>query len=112
MPKSNRFAYNTKYVGEPSYYVDTAFKPNSGKGVGFGFGNKRQFPEWMEKNMKENPAPGAYDRQTAPSDFRPKGPTFGISHKHYERVMIPREKKEVSKIERKYPVNVGLKPIQ
>ena len=32
--------------------MDTAFKPNSGKGVGFGFGNKKQFPDWMQRNMK------------------------------------------------------------
>lgn len=48
MPKADRFAtHGPKYVGEPSYYVDSCFKPNSGKGVGFGFGNKKQFPDWM-----------------------------------------------------------------
>lgn len=47
MPKANRFGNGPKYQGEPSYYVDTAFKPNSGKGAGFGFGSKRQFPDWM-----------------------------------------------------------------
>lgn len=52
MPKANRFGSAPKYSGEPSYYVDSCFKPSSGKGAGFGFGNKRQFPEWMEKNMK------------------------------------------------------------
>ena len=94
MPKSNRFHHGPKYIGEPSYYVDTCFKPHSGKGVGFGFGNKRQFPEWMEKNMKENPAPGCYDRQHNTSgEFRPRGPTFGIGHKYYEKVTIPKEKK-------------------
>ena len=44
MPKAPRFHSGPKYSGEPSYYVDTCFKPNSPKGVGFGFGNKRQFP--------------------------------------------------------------------
>ena len=52
MPKGNRFGSGAKYAGEPSYYVDTCFKPNSGRGVGFGFGNKQQFPEWQVKNMK------------------------------------------------------------
>ena len=47
MPKANRFGSGTKYTGEPSYCVDSCFKPNSTRGVGFGFGNKRQFPEWM-----------------------------------------------------------------
>ena len=40
----------------------------------------------MEKNMKDNPAPGAYIETS--SDSRPKGPTFGISHKFYEKVLI------------------------
>lgn len=53
MPRADRFASTgPKYSGEPSYYVDSCFKPNSGKGVGFGFGSKKQFPDWMEKNMK------------------------------------------------------------
>lgn len=47
MPKANRFGTGPKYAGEPSYYVDSCFKPNSTRGVGFGYGNKRQFPEWM-----------------------------------------------------------------
>lgn len=47
VPKAPRFGSGPKYAGEPSYYVDSCFKPNSTKGVGFGFGNKRQFPEWM-----------------------------------------------------------------
>jgi hypothetical protein len=58
--------------------------------VGFGFGGKRQFPDWMERNMKENPPPGAYfDGQ---HDLRSRGPTFGLSHKYYEKVIIPKEK--------------------
>lgn len=47
MPKANRFRNGPAYQGEPSYYVDTCFKPNPRKGAGFGFGNKREFPEWM-----------------------------------------------------------------
>ena len=39
--------------------------------------------------MKENPAPGSYD---SACDIRNKGPTFGISRKFYEKVMIPKEK--------------------
>lgn len=45
--------------------------------------------------MKENPAPGSYDdhhSMTGP-DFRPKGKTFGISYKYYEKVTIPKESK-------------------
>ena len=60
MPKANRFGYDAKYSGEPSYCTDSCFKPNPAKGVGFGFGGKKQFPDWMERNMKENPPPGAY----------------------------------------------------
>ena len=52
MPKASRFGNGTKYQGEPSYYMDTSFKPNSGKGAGIGFGAKKQFPDWMVKNMK------------------------------------------------------------
>lgn len=40
--------------------------------------------------MRENPPPGAYIDVN--SDNRPKGPTFGIAHKYYEKVMIPKEK--------------------
>lgn len=47
VPKADRFSSGPKYSGEPSYYIDSCFKPNSGKGVGFGFGNKKQFPDWM-----------------------------------------------------------------
>lgn len=112
MPKSHRFTTGPKYSGEPSYYIDSAFKPSSGKGAGFGFGNKRQFPEWMEKNMKENPAPGNYDKpQNVSTDFRPKGPTFGISHKYYEKVTIPKEKKILRSFDSTYTIISGLKPI-
>jgi hypothetical protein len=85
MPKAQRFGSGPKYCGEPSYYVDTCFKPNATKGVGFGFGSKRQFPEWMEKNMKENPAPGSYfdEGMRKSSEYKIKGPTFGISYKYY-----------------------------
>ncbi len=64
MPKADRFGRGATYSGEPSYYVDSCFKSNSGKGAGFGFGSKKQFPDWMEKNMKENPAPGSYSPPT------------------------------------------------
>jgi hypothetical protein len=40
--------------------------------------------------MKEIPPPGAYF--DAKTDIRAKGPTFGISHKYYEKVLIPKEK--------------------
>jgi len=41
--------------------------------------------------MKENPPPGAYfdDRHNINS----KGPTFGLSHKYYQKVIIPKEQK-------------------
>ena len=81
MPKAPRFGDATKYTGEPSYCVDSCFRSNSSKGVGFGFGRKKQFPDWMERNMKDNPAPGSYIEQTGSA--RIKGPTFGIGHKHY-----------------------------
>jgi hypothetical protein len=90
MPKANRFSNEPKYSGEPSYCLDSCFKSNSLKGVGFGFGRKKQFPDWVERNMKEIPPPGAYFENTA--DIRSKGPTFGISHKFYEKVLIPKEK--------------------
>ena len=44
--------------------------------------------------MKENPAPGTYlDHHATNNSFRPKGPTFGIGYKYYEKVTIPKEKK-------------------
>ncbi len=92
MPKAQRFGSGPKYAGEPSYYVDSCFKPNTTKGVGFGFGNKKQFPEWLQKNMKENPAPGAYfEEGKASTHLRSRGPTFGISHRFYEKVTIPKQ---------------------
>ena len=48
----------------------------------------------MLRNMKENPAPGAYiGQQNTSLDFRPKGPTFGISYKYYDKAVITKEKK-------------------
>lgn len=47
MPKANRFNHDPKYSGEPSYCLDSAFKPNIAKGAGFGFGRKKQYPDWM-----------------------------------------------------------------
>jgi len=44
MPKAQRFNSGPKYSGEPSYYVDSCFRPGGTKGAGFGFGSKRQFP--------------------------------------------------------------------
>jgi hypothetical protein len=44
----------------------------------------------MERNMKENPPPGAYFDSMM--DVKRKGRTFGISHKYYEKVLIPKEK--------------------
>jgi hypothetical protein len=90
MPKANRFNHHPKYSGEPAYCIDSCFKLNSSKGVGFGFGGKRQYPAWMERNMKENPPPGAYIDNA--KELKNKGPTFGISHKYYEKVLIPKEK--------------------
>ena len=52
LPKAHRFASGPEYTGEPTFVIDTSFKANSTKGAGFGFGNKRQFPDWMERNMK------------------------------------------------------------
>jgi hypothetical protein len=98
MPKAPRFINEPKYSGEPSYCLDSCFKPSSTKGVGFGYGRKKQYPDWMEKNMKENPPPGAYFDNN--SDIRSRGPTFGISHKYYEKVMIPKEKRNSSQLNR------------
>lgn len=90
MPKANRFNSDPKYSGEPSYCLDSCFKSNPTKGAGFGFGGKRQYPAWMERNMKENPPPGAYIDSS--KEVKTKGKTFGISHKYYEKVLIPKEK--------------------
>lgn len=61
--------------------------------------------------MKDNPAPGSYF--DTGYDSRNRGPTFGISHKHYEKVMIPREKKPQNQVSRsKYPLNIELSPIR
>jgi hypothetical protein len=53
---------------------------NKQKGPGFGYGERKPYPRWMECVMKENPAPGSYS-------FSPvkitKGPSFGLSHKYY-----------------------------
>lgn len=38
--------------------------------------------------MKENPAPGAYDSESAKYD---KGCTFGISHRYYDKVLVPKQ---------------------
>jgi hypothetical protein len=81
-----------KYSGEPTYCNDSCFKPNPYKGAGIGFGRKKQFPDWMEKNMIDNPAPGVYNKSMR-DIIKPKGPTFGVGHKYYEKVLLPTEKK-------------------
>lgn len=45
----------------------------------------------MERNMKENPPPGAYIDDNG--SFKSKGPSFGLSHKYYQKVIIPKEQK-------------------
>lgn len=59
--------------------------------------------------MKENPAPGAYEAE-AESPAK-KGPTFGISYKYYEKVMIPREEKK-NRVTSKQFRNLELSPIK
>ena len=64
--------------------------------------------------MKENPPPGAYfeHHSKTNNEFRPKGPTFGISHKYYEKVTIPKEKKMMNpKNTSTFFSNLGLNPI-
>lgn len=104
MPKANRFSNEPKYSGEPTYCLDSCFKSSSLKGVGFGFGRKKQFPDWVERNMKENPSPGAYFDSNA--DPRSKGPTFGIAHKYYEKVLIPKEKPTMNKNTTRSKMNI------
>ncbi len=41
--------------------------------------------------MKENPPPGAYFEDKNGQTL--KGPTFGLSHKYYQKVIIPKEQK-------------------
>lgn len=90
VPKAARFHDTVKPVGsEPVYYTDSCFKTDKSKGAGFGYGTRKPYPDWMERNMKENPAPGAYE--ALPEGDNKKGKTFGISYKHYEKVMIPKE---------------------
>ena len=92
MPKAIRFTHDTKPAGaEPSYFIDSCFRTDKGKGTGFGYGTRKPYPDWMERNMKENPAPGAYE--ALPGHDDKKGKTFGISYKYYEKVMIPKEEK-------------------
>lgn len=60
--------------------------------------------------MKENPAPGSYfDHHATAMEFRAKGPTFGLPYKYYEKVMIPREKVNFSRPERKSPEKITKK---
>jgi len=40
--------------------------------------------------MKEIPAPGAYEVIPSKTADRVRGPTFGISRKYYEKVLIPK----------------------
>jgi len=67
--------------------------------------------------MKEIPAPGAYFGETGKGSItRPRGPTFGISHKFYEKVTIPKESPEKthtvrSNLSKILLYGVGLRPI-
>ncbi len=51
-----------------------------------GYGNKKPHPDWLQRNMKENPAPGDY--KASPLLDNKKGKSFGISYKYYEKVVI------------------------
>lgn len=91
MPRAERFPSRTKYVGEPSYYNDSSFKKNPRRGFSFGFGEKQVLPSHVLKNMKENPAPGAYNVSPNKVEDR-RGKTFGVSRVFYEKVFVPSEK--------------------
>ena len=66
----------------------------------------------MERNMKENPAPGSYfDHPATAMEFRARGPTFGLPYKYYEKVMIPKEKTVYPRPERKSPERVSNRKI-
>jgi hypothetical protein len=48
MPKAIRFVDHNKLIGsEPSYYVESCFRTDKSKGAGFGYGNRRPYPDWM-----------------------------------------------------------------
>jgi hypothetical protein len=89
MPKAERFKNPVKTkLFESTYYVGSCFKGEATKGTGFGYGTRKPYPQWLERNMKENPAPGAYDSEPSKYD---KGRTFGISHRYYDKVLIPKQ---------------------
>jgi len=48
MPKAIRFTHDVKPAGaEPSYFIDSCFRTDKGKGTGFGYGTRRPYPDWM-----------------------------------------------------------------
>jgi hypothetical protein len=72
----------------------------------FGFGSRRPYPEWMERNMKELPAPGAYELGRVPE--RKKGVSFGLGYQAYEKVLCqldrpPRPRHESQHVGRPAP---------
>ena len=47
--------------------------------------------------MKDNPSPGAYNESK--NDYNNRGPSFGLSYKYYQKVMIPKEMINLSKVQ-------------
>lgn len=88
VPKATRFG-EAKYVcSGTTYYTGTCFEAK-GKGTSFGFGERKPYPLWMERNMKEYPAPNTYlNKPSATCDFKSKGFSFGLSYRHYEKTGI------------------------
>ena len=88
VPKGPRFR-GVKYNGlEPSYYVNTCFSKKN-KGPSFGFGNRKPYPDWLVRNMHENPAPNLYSVVIPPEDpLFSKGFSFGIPYSYYDKTSL------------------------
>lgn len=102
MPKAERFRDRPKYNGvEPSYHVESCFKNDRSRGPHIGFGEKKILPDYVMKNMKENPGPDTYGSIERKEHDYKKGKTFGASRVCYDKVLVPDEKKFLKKLLKK-----------
>jgi hypothetical protein len=93
IPKGARFNSRVEVI-EPSYYVANSINKSKYQITTLGYGNRRPYPQWMERNMRELPAPGAYNLVQTSKPFDIKGKTFGMPHACYEKVLIKEEKNQ------------------
>jgi len=88
VPKARRFLKPRLQEAGNTYFSGSCFQQSKSKGTSFGYGNRKAYPLWLERNMKENPAPNSYQEVESTSPRLPKGYSFGLSYHYYQKATI------------------------